>query len=151
VEDINFSPTESEVFASCGVDGTIQIVDMRVGDKKKSQLKIDAHECDINVISWNKKTANLIASGGDDGAFKVWDIRFSKVNIFFGQNLINNNRNRLSPMYCGIHSRLPVLSGRPGTNGVSQWLVAIIGFLSGISASSQTMIRKKKMLMCPTS
>ena len=82
MEDINFSPTESEVFASCGVDGTIQIVDMRVGDKKKSQLKIDAHDCDINVISWNKKTANLIASGGDDGAFKVWDIRFSKVNIF---------------------------------------------------------------------
>jgi ribosome assembly protein RRB1 len=106
VEDINFSPTESEVFASCGVDGTIQIVDMRVGDKRKSQLKIDAHDCDINVISWNKKTANLIASGGDDGAFKVWDIRFSKVNIdFLGQNLIKNNRNRLSPMFYGIHSR----------------------------------------------
>ena len=61
---------------------------MRVGDKKKSQLKIQAHECDVNVISWNKKTANLIASGGDDGAFKVWDIRFSKVNYFLGKKLM---------------------------------------------------------------
>lgn len=78
VEDINFSPTESEAFASCSVDGTIQIVDMRVGNKKKSQLKIEAHECDVNVISWNKKAANLIASGGDEGAFKVFDIRFPK-------------------------------------------------------------------------
>ena len=76
VEDINFSPTESEAFATCSVDGTIQIVDMRVGNKKKSQLKIDAHDCDVNVISWNKKAANLIASGGDDGSFKVFDIRF---------------------------------------------------------------------------
>ena len=56
---------------------------MRVGDKKKSQLSIQAHDCDVNVISWNKKTANLIASGGDDGAFKVWDIRFSKVKYLF--------------------------------------------------------------------
>jgi len=78
VEDINFSPNEPDVFATCSVDGTIQIVDMRVGDKKKSQLTIESHECDVNVISWNKKTANLIASGGDDGSFKVFDIRYAK-------------------------------------------------------------------------
>lgn len=78
VEDLQFSPTEAEVFASCSVDGTVQIVDMRVGDKKNSQLKIMAHECDVNVISWNGKSANLLASGGDEGAFKVWDLRFVK-------------------------------------------------------------------------
>jgi len=78
VEDINFSPTEPEVFASCSVDGTVQIVDMRENNKKKSQLTINAHECDVNVISWNKKAANLLASGADDGSFKVWDMRFPK-------------------------------------------------------------------------
>lgn len=78
VEDIQFSPTEPEVFGTCSVDGTVQIVDMRAGLKKQSQLKIHAHECDVNVISWNSRSANLLATGGDEGAFKVWDLRFPK-------------------------------------------------------------------------
>jgi ribosome assembly protein RRB1 len=35
----------------------------------------DAHESDINVISWNKKEAAFLLSGGDDGAIKTWDLR----------------------------------------------------------------------------
>lgn len=76
VEDLQFSPKEVDVFASCGTDGTVQVVDMRASSYKKAQICIKAHECDVNVISWNGLTTNLLASGADDGAIKVWDLRF---------------------------------------------------------------------------
>lgn len=59
-------------------DGTLQVVDMRVGDMKKSQLCIKAHEKDINVCDWNSISTNLIVTGSDDCMVKVWDLRKQK-------------------------------------------------------------------------
>ena len=74
VEDIVWSPVEPTVFASCGVDGTLRIWDTR--DARKSQLHVKAHDCDVNVLSWNSERAPfLLAAGADDGAFSVWDMR----------------------------------------------------------------------------
>lgn len=76
VEDIQWSPVEAFAFASCSIDGTVQVCDTRVGNRGQSQIRIEAHECDVNVISWNGMSTNLIASGADDGCFKVWDLRY---------------------------------------------------------------------------
>jgi ribosome assembly protein RRB1 len=73
VEDLQWSPHEPSVFASCSVDQTIRIWDIR--DTSKSQITYQAHVSDINVISWNSKVGYLLASGCDDGSFKVWDLR----------------------------------------------------------------------------
>lgn len=73
VEDLQWSPTEKNVFASCSADQTVRIWDAR--QKKNDQLKITASETDVNVITWNKKVTYLLASGGDDGIFSVWDLR----------------------------------------------------------------------------
>lgn len=74
VEDIQFSPTQEHVLASCSVDKTIKLWDLRT-DKWKSQLSFVAHDSDVNVISWNTECKYLLASGCDDGSFKVWDLR----------------------------------------------------------------------------
>ena len=34
-----------------------------------------AHDCDVNVISWNSTSKFLLASGDDKGEFRIWDLR----------------------------------------------------------------------------
>ena len=41
-----------------------------------------AHDSDVNVLSWNNGTNYLLASGGDEGAIKVWDLRSFKGYVF---------------------------------------------------------------------
>ncbi|CAN0926629.1 Protein HEAT STRESS TOLERANT DWD 1 [Linum grandiflorum] len=52
VEDLQWSPTEDNIFASCSVDGTIALWDTRRG--KSPALRFKAHNADVNVLSWNR-------------------------------------------------------------------------------------------------
>lgn len=74
VEDLQWSPSEKTVFASCSSDGTIKIWDTR-SKKKTPAISIKAHLTDVNVISWNPLVNYLIASGSDDGQIAIWDLR----------------------------------------------------------------------------
>lgn len=73
VEDIQWSPNEAGVFASCGTDKHVRIWDTRA--RNRSMLAVPAHDCDVNVISWSRLVSYLLVSGGDDGTFKIWDLR----------------------------------------------------------------------------
>jgi len=73
VEDLQWSPTEADVFASCSVDKTIKIWDTR--KKTQPALSVNAHDTDVNVIGWNKLVTYLVVSGADDGSFRIWDLR----------------------------------------------------------------------------
>ncbi|KAJ3268305.1 ribosome biosynthesis protein rrb1 [Terramyces sp. JEL0728] len=73
IEDIQWSPSQGGVFATCSADQTVKIWDSRT--KNKPQLSVHAHDSDVNVISWNRSVEYLLASGSDSGVFSIWDLR----------------------------------------------------------------------------
>ena len=70
---VNF-PRAGQVLATCSVDGSIKLWDLRA-TQMKCQMTFAAHDCDVNVISWNTHTKFLLASGDDKGEFRIWDLR----------------------------------------------------------------------------
>ncbi|GFR42565.1 hypothetical protein Agub_g3463 [Astrephomene gubernaculifera] len=74
VEDIQWSPSEETVFASCSTDHSIRIWDTR--ERGRPMLTAaGAHATDVNVISWNRGVSYMLASGADDGCVRIWDLR----------------------------------------------------------------------------
>jgi ribosome assembly protein RRB1 len=69
VEDLQWSPSEPTVFASCSADKSVQIWDVRSKGRRSVAGMDDAHESDVNVSTY------LLISGGDEGGIKVWDLR----------------------------------------------------------------------------
>jgi ribosome assembly protein RRB1 len=70
VEDLQWSPSEATVFISCSADRSLRIWDVR--GKGGPQITVaNAHAEDVNVCSWNRNVSYLVASGSDDGSFKV--------------------------------------------------------------------------------
>jgi ribosome assembly protein RRB1 len=90
VEDIALSPVQGTVFASCSADKTVRIWDTR-DKKKKCQLQVVAHEADVNVLSWNPNDPGVLATGGDDGLVKTWDLRNLRASEFTAQLVWHRN------------------------------------------------------------
>ncbi|KAL8887786.1 MAG: hypothetical protein Q9205_001557 [Flavoplaca limonia] len=74
VEDIQWSPSERNVFASAGSDGTVKIWDVRLKTHEPA-VGVQVSHTDVNVISWSRQTTHLLATGADDGQWAVWDLR----------------------------------------------------------------------------
>ena len=75
VEDIKWSPTELNVFASASSDGTVKVWDVR-SKSRKPQLSVQVSNTDVNVMSWSHHSrGHLLATGADDGQWAVWDLR----------------------------------------------------------------------------
>ncbi|KAF2723689.1 WD40 repeat-like protein [Polychaeton citri CBS 116435] len=74
VEELQWSRSERNVFASGSSDGTVKIWDAR-SKSRKHAISVKVSNSDVNVLSWSQQTSHLLASGHDDGTWSVWDLR----------------------------------------------------------------------------
>jgi len=86
IEDIQWSPTENTVLCSAECNGYINIYDTRCKGRSMIHTLISSNYKDINVVSWNQKVTNLLATGTDDGVFSVWDLRTFSSSSDKGKN-----------------------------------------------------------------
>ncbi|KAH9913338.1 glutamate-rich WD repeat containing [Epithele typhae] len=75
VEDLQWSPSEPTVFASCSADQSVRVWDVRTKGRRSVAGIERAHASDVNVVSWNRASTYLLLSGGDEGGIKTWDLR----------------------------------------------------------------------------
>lgn len=75
IEDIQWSPTEPTVLCSAECDGYVNIYDTRCKGRSMIHCLTQTNHKDVNVLAWNTKVSNLLATGSDDGVFSVWDLR----------------------------------------------------------------------------
>ncbi|KZF26924.1 glutamate-rich WD repeat-containing protein 1 [Xylona heveae TC161] len=74
VEEIQWSPSERNVFGSASSDGTVRIWDLR-SKSHSPAISLKISDTDVNVMSWSRNTSHLLATGADDGQWAVWDLR----------------------------------------------------------------------------
>ena len=79
VEEIQWSPSEKNVFVSASSDGTVKVWDVR-SKSRKPAVDVKVSSTDVNVMSWSRQTSHLLATGADDGQWGVWDLRQWKPN-----------------------------------------------------------------------
>jgi ribosome assembly protein RRB1 len=77
VEELQWAPTDKNVFASASSDGYVKMWDVR-SKSHKAQHSVRVSNTDVNVLSWSKLTPWLLASGHEDGEFCIWDLRHWK-------------------------------------------------------------------------
>ena len=74
VEELQWSPSESSVFAAASIDGCVRVYDTRV-KSRACALHVEISNTDLNVMSWSRLETYLLATGADDGEWAVWDLR----------------------------------------------------------------------------
>ncbi|CAK0890672.1 unnamed protein product, partial [Prorocentrum cordatum] len=78
VPDLAASAAQPGVVASCGADGRVCLLDTRAGAAGRAPVwAAEAHEGGCRCVSFGPPghAAALLASGGQDGAVRLWDAR----------------------------------------------------------------------------
>ncbi|KAL9109814.1 MAG: hypothetical protein Q9227_005517 [Pyrenula ochraceoflavens] len=106
IEELQWSPSERNVFASAGSDGCVRVWDVR-SKSRRPALSVKVSNTDVNVMSWSNLTTHLLATGADDGRWGVWDLRqWKSATPSTPSNLVENS----SPVASFNFHRAPITS-----------------------------------------
>ena len=75
VEDVQWHCHNEELFGSVGDDKQLLIWDMRQEANKTASAVPDAHDEDVNCLSFSKFDSFMLVTGSSDQTVKLWDMR----------------------------------------------------------------------------
>jgi guanine nucleotide-binding protein G(I)/G(S)/G(T) subunit beta-1 len=78
-------PNDKNVFASCSVDKTCKLWDIRTSPKAAIQTFFSSHLGDINAIDFMPSEGNVFATASQDNTVKLFDIRAMNELNSYGQ------------------------------------------------------------------
>lgn len=85
--DMEFSPFHDDFLATASGDSTIRLWKMPAGGAKleqstdKSEAILKGHSKKVMLLQWHPCADGVIASAGQTGGVRIWDVRAEK-NIF---------------------------------------------------------------------
>eukprot|EP01147_Barroeca_monosierra_P006473 gene6473-9349_t len=82
VEDVQWHALHDSLFGSVGDDHLLNIWDTRVNDFQKPRHSINAHDREVNCLSFNPFCEYILATGSADETVALWDLRNLKVQLF---------------------------------------------------------------------
>ncbi|OMH83093.1 Histone-binding protein RBBP7 [Zancudomyces culisetae] len=75
VEDVDWHPKHSYMFASVGDDRRLMLWDTRESSNNTASKSVLAHSSEVNCVKFNPKSEYLVATGSTDTTIALWDIR----------------------------------------------------------------------------
>lgn len=75
VEDVAWHPCHSALFGSVGDDKRLIIWDMRNPAEAAHEKDVEAHEAEVNCLSFNPFNEYVVATGSADKTVALWDLR----------------------------------------------------------------------------
>ncbi|XP_055354842.1 histone-binding protein RBBP4-like [Paramacrobiotus metropolitanus] len=81
VEDVAWHVLNDSIFGSVGDDHKLMIWDTRHNDPMKPSQIVDAHEAEVNCLSFNPYSEFIVATGSADKTVGLWDLRNLKLKL----------------------------------------------------------------------
>ncbi|CAJ0585181.1 unnamed protein product, partial [Mesorhabditis spiculigera] len=81
VEDVAWHVLHDNVFGSVGDDKKLLIWDTRHDNQKQPLHNIDAHNAEVNCLSFNPYSEYILATGSADKTVALWDLRNLKLKL----------------------------------------------------------------------
>ncbi|KAF8782914.1 probable cytosolic iron-sulfur protein assembly protein CIAO1 [Argiope bruennichi] len=80
IYDVSWCPATDLIATACGDNGIRVFKEAPDSDPHSPTFNLvaadrDTHDQDVNCVHWNAKTSGLLASGGDDGIVRLWEVK----------------------------------------------------------------------------
>ena len=108
IKSLQFNPLKPQILATAGTKGELFIYDI---DNIENPFRLGtaaARSDDLECVAWNRKVANILATGGSGGFVTVWDLKTKKASL-----TLNNNRKAVGAIAWDPNNPTKLLTATP--------------------------------------
>ena len=108
IKSLEFNPIKPQILATAGAKGELYIYNVEDIQNPFRLGNAAARSDDLECLAWNRKVANILATGGAGGLVTVWDLKTRKASL-----TLNNNRKPVSSIAWDPNNSTKLLTATP--------------------------------------